>query len=122
MSTTTTKYGLTKPDDADPLVEVVSTQLRATMDRLDLLLGESGSQAIQATAADTNVSVRVNYSRDYTSTGKTPRVALTCDSQTGSTVTQHAWVTAEDYTGFTLNMRKSNTTISSWRWFARPLG
>lgn len=121
MSTTTSKYGLTKPEDSDPVVEVLGNQLRATLDKLDMLLGETGTVDIQDDSNDTVKSVRVNYARDYTSTGSVPTVLLSCESSTAASVTHHAWVDGRDYTGFTLNMRKSNTTISTWRWLARPM-
>lgn len=121
MSTTTAKYGLTKPEDADALTVVVGDQLRATMDRLDLLLGEGGTVSLTPSAADTIVTQRVNYQRDYTATGVVPHVMLCLDSNVGSSNVVNFWATAPDYTGFTLNLRKSTTSATSVRWMARPL-
>jgi len=119
MSTTTSKYGLTKPEDIDPVVDVLGTQLRALADKLDLLFGEMGTITMTPVAADTTVSVRVNYARDYTSTGSVPQVWVQIDQNTPTAATLYTWITAKDYTGFTLNMRKSTTANQALRWFAR---
>lgn len=116
MSTTTAKYGIAKVAATDLVRDGDDTQ-RAAMDRIDLLLGESGTKSITPSAANTDTSVRVDYSRSYAGLAPlvpTPMVQL--NESVPTTISCFVWASAADAAGFTLNIRSGNVSARSIRW------
>lgn len=92
--------------------------MRALADRLDLLLGETGTVDLAGGGTSSWVSVRVNYARDYSDTTlPMPRAWVITTSHHFDHLFQ---VDGEDRTGFTLNMRSNSTAVRTVRWWARP--
>lgn len=123
MSTLTTRYKLTKPAGTDP-VATTDDVLRTNLDRLDLLLGETGDATIGPSAVDTDTSLRVNYARSYAALAPmVPKVASVFVNENRATsAVNQLWVTGEDATGFTLHIRSSGTVFRSVRWSCRAGG
>lgn len=119
MSASTSRYGLPY-SIANDAVSTVDDTMQALAQRLDLMLGETGTLSLASGTADTAVSQRVNYSRDYSSVGA-PTVMVMQDGNVTAANTVNYWVTSPDATGFTLNMRTSNTTSKAFRWTARTI-
>lgn len=116
MPDSTSGYGIPKPLGGDPVGDGDDT-FRDAMDLLDLYMGEWGTYTFSSPVADTNMAQRINYGRDYSP--YTPRVFAMNDSATAAATALHIWISGEDSTGFTLNIRSSNTSAKSVRWHAR---
>lgn len=118
MANSTTKYGIPYAEGADGLDTIDETWI-AMARRLDLIAGETGSTTIQAAGAGV-VTKRVNYARDYSTTygglGYTPRAWVQLSSGHADTILT---VSAEDSTGFTLELRTAlaGTLTRTVRWF-----
>lgn len=94
--------------------------IKALADQLELLLGEFGQDTITPSAVDTTTTKRVNYARSYAALAPLlPRTFVQIDAQTASGTTTHLWVSLEDSTGFTLNVRSSTTSLKQVRWHTR---
>lgn len=118
MPGTTSKYGIEYPVGTDPVADADQT-IKAAADRLDLLLGESGVTTITPTAADTTTTLRVNYSRSYAALAPlVPRATAHVNESYAVATVVNVWTTAEDATGFTLNIRSSGTAARSVKWKA----
>lgn len=118
MTTTTAKYGITKPAGTD-LVRSGDDHIRAAMDRIDLLLGESGTKTITPSAINVDTSVRVDYARSYAALAPVvPQPMICLNESVPSTQTVNIWPSAPDATGFTLNIRSASTTSRNIRWRA----
>lgn len=117
MTTTTAKHGITKPAGTD-LVRSGDDHIRLAMDRIDLLLGESGTVNITPSAANTDTTLRVNYSRTYAALAPAvPRaMAVIGESINAAASPTTVWTSGEDATGFTLNIRSATTGIRSVKW------
>lgn len=116
MASTTTKYLIPRPDDIDPLADLAS-KVRAACDRIDLLLGETGTASINPSGANVYTTVRVDYARSYAGLAPLipiPIVTLATTPSASTTVT----LTAQnpDATGFTLGILSSNTGARNVRW------
>lgn len=123
MSAQTPKYGLSYLTGTDALA-LIDEWTQVLAERVDLLFGETGDTSITPSAVDTATSLRVNYARSYAGTGggNPPRVTAVVNE--GRTMAQdfHTWVSGEDFTGFTLNIRATTTATRSVRWICRPRG
>lgn len=116
---TTTKYGIRRMDDHEPMANVASLA-RTALDRIDLLLGESSTANVSITPSGINVttSQRVNYSRSYAALAPlVPEVEVALAASVASTDTVYVWRTSADATGFTLNIRASSVTARSVKWY-----
>lgn len=116
----TSKHLLPYPIAADAVAdgEDVITQLAQ---RLDLLLGETGTTTITPSAANTTTTKRVNYSRSYGALAPVvPRPFAVIDEGVGTTLEVNVWTSAEDASGFTLNIRASDTQNRAVKWLTRP--
>lgn len=119
MASTTSKYAIPKTDDFDNMSGWPLRQ-RQAMDRIDLLLGESGTDDITPSAANTTTTKRVNYSRSYGALAPlVPSPFVVVNSSIASTDIVNVWSSAPDATGFTLNIRASSTTTRQVRWMCR---
>lgn len=118
MSGSTAKYAvpyMTGGDGADG----IDDGFLALATRLDLLLGESGTQAITPSAADTTTSVRVNYGRSYAALAPlVPKVQAVVNEAVNTASEVTVWTSGEDATGFTLNIRSSGTAARATKWRA----
>lgn len=117
MTSLTAKYSITKPAGTD-LVRSGDDHIRLAMDRIDLLLGESGTVNITPSAANTDTALRVNYARSYATLAPlVPRaLANINESINAAAAPTTVWTSAEDATGFTLNIRSATTGIRSVKW------
>lgn len=118
MTSSTPKYAIPYSTGTDGL-DTVDDTMKALAERVDLMIGEAGDTSITPSAADTNTSVRVNYSRSYAAAG-VPKVLCAVNESRAVATTVWVWSSAEDATGFTLNIRASSTATRSVRWVARP--
>ena len=99
----------------------LDTKIQELAERVDLLRGEQGTTSITPSAVDTNTSQRVDYARSYAALApNVPRVTVTITEQRTMAQDFHAWASAEDHTGFTLNIRASSTGARSCRWVVNP--
>lgn len=120
MSDLTSKYKLPYPLPGDAVATVDDT-VEALAERLDMLLGETGSTTITPSAVDTQTGKRINYTRSYAALAPlVPSVQLTMGEGLSTSNVVQLWVTGEDATGFTLNIRSSTTTTRTIRWLSRP--
>lgn len=117
MPDDTDRYSIPYALPSDALATVDNT-LQALAERVDLLRGETGTVNIGADTADVTKSQRVNYARSYAALGFTPRVSLQVNDDFQTSNVFRAWVSLEDATGFTLNIRASNLVVRPVRWFA----
>lgn len=122
MSASTPKYGISYLQGGDQF-HLIDEWTQVIAERLDLLLGESGVVNIGQDTVDTTKSVRVNYSRSYAGTGPNPPRVL-CVLNDGPALANdfRVWATAEDNTGFTINVRGSQLTTREYRWICKPRG
>lgn len=116
MPSDTVKYDLPYPVAADP-VKDGENLIQQLAERVDLLLGETGTVTLTGMVADTTKSQRVNYARDYGTL--IPAAFAFNDATAASSITIHIWTSAEDSTGFTLNVRSSSTSNRAIRWLCR---
>jgi hypothetical protein len=117
MPGSTTKYAIPYSDGGDAMGTVDDT-MQSMAERIDLLMGETGTKNITPSAPDTDTSVRVDYARDYSAVGAPfPMVQINESIATANQAV--VWASAADATGFTLNIRASTTTIRSVRWTCR---
>lgn len=94
--------------------------IKALADQLELLLGEFGSDGILPVAADTTASKRINYARSYAALAPLlPRAFVMPDAAISSSTTTNFWVSLEDSTGFTINVRSSTVSNKLFRWQTR---
>jgi hypothetical protein len=116
MPNVTDLYELPYPDGTEP-VSSLDTTGQELAELLDLLLGETGSTTITAAGAGV-VTKRVNYARDYTALGFTPRAQVQLSTSHADTV---LYVELEDATGFTLGLRTAGagSLTRTVRWFVR---
>ena len=118
MSSTTAKYAIPYSTGGD-LASTIDDTMQALANKVDLLMGEYNDTTITPSAVDTTTSVRVNYSRSY-ATVAVPKVIAVCNEARATAAVVNVWTSAEDATGFTLNIRSSTTAARLVRWFARP--
>jgi hypothetical protein len=118
MTATTAKYLLPYPVGTDPVKDGENT-IQALATLVDLLLGETGTDSITPSAANTTTTKRVNYARSYAALPSAPRAFLNFDAAINSTDAVFIWVSGEDATGFTLNIKSQSTTAKAVRWNCR---
>lgn len=116
MSSQTTLWDLPYSEGTDS-VDTIDETMQALAERLDRLLGEEGSDTIQA-AGIGSVNKVIAYGRSYATHG-IPRVTITRTSNHDDTI---LWVTNQTNTGFTINLRTlaAGTAIRSFDWRAMP--
>lgn len=117
MPGATAKYGLPYPVSTDALSDG-DDRIKALAERLDLLIGESGAQAITL-AANTNNTVRVNYSRSYAAIAPLVPLAMATMNTTNTNGCVY-WTTGHDATGFTLGARCAVAATYTINWSVRP--
>jgi hypothetical protein len=118
MTATTSKYVIPYPTGTDD-VRDGENAMQAIADRVDLLLGETGTDSITPSAANTTTTKRINYARSYAGLPLVPRAWVMPDAAINSTDAVFFWVSGEDATGFTLNVRSQSTTAKAIRWMCR---
>lgn len=118
MTGTTAKYAIPYATGTDPL-GAVAARMQSLAERVDLLNGETGQLTIVPSAINTTTSVRVNYVRTYAALAAIPRAFVVNNAVVQSTDSVYLWVSLEDATGFTLNVRASSVTGRNVRWFCR---
>lgn len=119
MSGTTTRYAVPYMTSGDSVATIDEWTL-AVAERIDLLAGESGTDTITPSAADATTTKRVNYARSYAALPAVPKAFVVINESVATTQEATVWTTAEDATGFTLNIRASTTGARSVKWTVRP--
>lgn len=120
MPNETAKYDVPSIDGAEAADQIDDVMLLLA-ERIDLLLGESGTDTITAAGAGV-VTKRINYARNYSTAlgglGFTPRANVQLATNHADTV---LWVESEDATGFTVGLRTAaaGTATRTFRWFCR---
>lgn len=116
METTGFPHNLPYPDDTDPLSSWPQT-LAALAEKVSDYLGGSGTTLITPAGVDENTGKRVGFGRTY---GYVPRVFLQVKEPISTGTQVRVWPSDEDESGFTLNIRASNTTERTVSWLASP--
>ena len=116
MPGSTPRYGIPYSTGADG-VHTIDQTMQALADRVDLLLGETGSDTITAAGAGT-VSKRITYARTYPADMPIPRATIQQSTNHADSI---FIVDGEDRTGFTVTLRTSSagTATRTFRWLAR---
>lgn len=120
MTTTTARFGIIKPAGTDP-VKSGDDHIRAAMDRIDYMLGESGDNTITPSAANTKTTKVIAFSRQY----KTPPRVLVCLGRDAAVVNIGAgvvslWVDDVTVDNFTVAINRTTTAVTDLTWTARP--
>lgn len=116
MSSATAKYAIPYPTAGDALANGDDT-IKALAERVDILMGEAGSDSITPSAANTTTTKRINFSRTYPTI---PTVVAGVGSTTVAPGTLSLWVAAIDTSGFTVLVQRTSTTAVPFMWVARP--
>lgn len=116
MTATTARYGVPYATSGDSVASLDQT-LQAMAEHLDLLLGETGDNTVQAAGAG-EVSKRINYARTYPSPLPIPRATVQLSSNQADLLLS---VHSEDRTGFSVRLRTATagSPTASFRWYAR---
>lgn len=116
MPGSTPKYAVPYSIGSDD-VKTVDDTMKAQAERVDLLLGESGIDNIQPSAADTITSKRINYARSYAALAPLVPMPFVAIRESVTTAQQVVlWTSSEDATGFTVNIRANTTAARNIRW------
>lgn len=114
-----TFHDIPYPVAADPVADGENT-IQALAERVDLMLGETGTLNVTGIAVDTIKSVRVDYARSYAALAPmVPKAFAFNDQNTASTTTCNVWTSGEDATGFTVNLRVGSTSNRVIKWLCR---
>lgn len=116
MPGATTKYAVPYPSPGDAISDG-DDRIKALAERVDLLLGEQGSQAVTVVTGGTAVDVVVAYARTYAPL--VPVVMVTPLSSTTPGVLSWNVLTSSS-TGFTLRVNRSSPGTATMAWSARP--
>jgi hypothetical protein len=115
MAGTTTKHALPYPTGGDQ-VNAGDNKIQELAERVDVVVGEAGTDSITPSAANTTTSKRINYSRTYPSV---PVPFVTVGNTTQAPGTLSIWTGSADASGFTVFVQRTGTTAVPFNWMCR---
>ena len=102
-----------------PQAEAILTQIRQAIDTLESRI-KSDTVQITPSGAGVATSVNVPFTKPFP-VGVVPKVVVGVNTGVSSDIELKVWASSETRTGFTLTLRRGNTTPTWVTWIATDL-